>query len=70
VEAVNQSRPDHDPGWPRGWDEHRLQQLRRIAALPFLEKLAWLEEGQALAEAIAAARHRLAGPSQPDPTTR
>lgn len=37
-----------DPAWPRGWDEHSENQARRLAALPFAEKLAWLEEAHRL----------------------
>jgi hypothetical protein len=30
--------------WPRGWEEHELAQLRRLAQLPLSEKLDWLEQ--------------------------
>jgi len=50
--------------WPRGWEEHRLAQLRRMAAWPFAKKLEWLEEAQVLANAILAAR-RAAKHDQP-----
>jgi hypothetical protein len=30
--------------WERGWDGHELAQLRRMASLPFSEKLEWLEQ--------------------------
>ena len=30
--------------WERGWDGHRQAQLRRLARLPLVEKLRWLEE--------------------------
>jgi hypothetical protein len=50
--------PEQDERWPRGWDEHRRCQLRRMAALPISEKLEWLEEAQVLAAVIAAARRR------------
>ena len=36
--------------WESGWEEHRLAQRRRFAALSLIEKLAWLEEAQRLAE--------------------
>ncbi len=39
-----------DPGWEPGWEEHRLAQRRRLAALPLTDKLTWLEEAQRLAE--------------------
>jgi hypothetical protein len=61
---------EQDEEWPRGWDEHRFHQLSRMASLPFSEKLEWLEEAQALAEAIAAARHRHVGRHRPAPTAR
>ena len=44
--------------WERGWDGHRRAQLLRMAALPLSVKLAWLEEAQALAQQLAAARAR------------
>jgi len=40
---------DSQQGWDRGWDEHRLRQLRRMAKLPLAEKLKWLEEAHRLA---------------------
>ena len=39
-----------DDGWDRGWEEHRLRQMRRMAKLPLSEKLRWLEEAQRVAE--------------------
>jgi hypothetical protein len=38
--------------WEVGWDGHRLAQLRRFAARPFVEKLRWLEEAQRLSNQI------------------
>ena len=29
--------------WERGWDGHSLAQQRRLASLPFADKLEWLE---------------------------
>ena len=67
---MNRPSSEPDGGWPRGWDEHRRRQLRRTAALPFAEKLEWLEEAQALAEALTAARNREAGKAAlPKPST-
>jgi len=40
--------------WERGWDDHELQQLRRLAGLSLPEKLAWLEEAHRLVRQIAA----------------
>lgn len=47
--------------WPCGWDEHRIEQLKRMARLPFREKLRWLEEAHRLVLAMGggkAARKR------------
>ena len=41
-----------DQGWDRGWSEHKIRQLVRLARMPFSEKLDWLENAHALAEAI------------------
>ena len=43
-----------DGEWPRGYEEHQLQQLRRLAALPLWIKLEWLEEAQRVAKRLAA----------------
>lgn len=45
-----------DEAWPRGWEEHERFQQKRLAELPFAEKLQWLEDAQELVEAILAAR--------------
>ena len=45
-----------DGQWDRGWGEHKVRQLVRLARLPFAEKLCWLEDAQALVDALAAAR--------------
>lgn len=42
--------------WPAGWDEHRRAQLRRMAALPLSEKIAWLEEAQRVAISLRAGK--------------
>ena len=34
--------------WESGWEEHTLAQRRRLARLPFAEKLQWLEDSQRL----------------------
>jgi len=49
--------------WDRGWDEHRMKQLLRLADLPFPEKLAWLEEAQKLARALSSGGERPSEPS-------
>ena len=38
--------------WERGWEGHESAQLRRLAALPLREKIAWLEKAQALARRL------------------
>jgi hypothetical protein len=38
--------------WENGWDGHEKAQLLRMAALPFEEKLRWLEEAQSLIQAF------------------
>lgn len=47
-----------DDGWDRGWDEHKLRQLRRLAKLSLAQKLEWLEEAQKLADALSRGRDR------------
>ena len=48
----------HEQGWDRGWSEHKVRQLVRLARLPFSEKLDWLESAHRLAEAIRQAESR------------
>jgi hypothetical protein len=49
------NKPDSaDPhSWECGWEDHEIQQLRRLAKLSFPEKLAWLEEAHRLVRQIA-----------------
>jgi hypothetical protein len=42
--------------WEKGWEEHDQLQLRRLAALPFADKLAWLEQAHRLVINIGVAR--------------
>ena len=35
---------DNEHVWEKGWDGHKIAQLRRMARLPFSEKLKWLEK--------------------------
>jgi hypothetical protein len=49
--------------WESGWDGHERAQRRRLAALPFMEKLAWLEESQAMVLEIARARSARGAPT-------
>lgn len=44
--------------WDRGWDEHKLRQMQRLAQMPLAKKLEWLE--QALHVVISLARSRAA----------
>jgi len=32
--------------WEKGWNGHEKAQLKRMAELPFREKIKWLEEAQ------------------------
>ena len=41
-----------EDSWERGWEGHELSQLRRLAALPLREKIAWLEKAQVLARRV------------------
>ena len=47
---MSATNADLERSWDCGWDGHRLAQLRRLARLPFGDKLDWLEEAQQLAE--------------------
>jgi hypothetical protein len=44
--------PERDPRekqmWEAGWEGHAEAQRARIARLPLVEKLRWLEEAQAI----------------------
>jgi len=46
---LTESTKPPDESWPRGFDAHQLEQLRRLAMLPLWAKLEWLEEAQRLA---------------------
>ena len=53
--------------WERGWDGHREAQQRRLARLPFIEKLRWLEEADAFVRQLARAAERAGQPrSKPE----
>jgi len=47
---------DQAEQWDRGWHEHKVRQLVRLARLPFVEKLSWLENAQTLVDALALAK--------------
>ncbi len=44
--------------WETGWQGHTSAQLRRLALLPFSEKLKWLEEAHHLVLRLDAARKK------------
>ena len=56
---------DQAEQWDRGWHEHKVRQLVRLARLPFVEKLSWLESAQTLVDALALAKkQRVIGTSR------
>lgn len=59
--------PRDEQGWEAGWEEHRLAQRRRLAALPLVEKLAWLESAQQLAEFMQKRRIARSDPERDSP---
>jgi hypothetical protein len=42
------SNHNQESGWERGWEGHERAQRRRLARLPFPDKLKWLEEAHDL----------------------
>lgn len=57
----------HDEqGWDQGWRGHDEAQARRLAALPFAEKLAWLEEAHARVLRMRAAAQPVREGAPPD----
>jgi hypothetical protein len=42
--------------WESGWSGHEFEQLKRLARLPFSEKLKWLEEAHRFVRAVEAER--------------
>lgn len=55
-----------DNSWDCGWNEHERAQRRRLAELPFSEKLRWLEEAHELVRHMRPELARVPKPS-PDP---
>ncbi len=56
---MSTTHADLEQSWECDWDGHRVAQLRRLARLPFWEKLDWLEEAQQLAEQLhSTPKHR------------
>jgi hypothetical protein len=47
---------EQETTWPRGWEEHELAQLRRLAQLPLSEKLDWLEQAHRVVLHLSKAR--------------
>lgn len=47
--------PD-DRRWTRGWDDHQQAQLQRLARLSLADKLAWLEQADAIVRHLQRAR--------------
>lgn len=54
IEPDKSSR--EEPAYENGWEDHELQQMLRLARLPFSEKLAWLEEAHRLVQQIEASK--------------
>jgi len=50
-----ESKPDEHV-WEQGYEDHELQQDRRMAKLSLPEKLQWLEEAHDLVRQLEAAR--------------
>jgi putative hemin transport protein len=59
--------PDTDRSWDAGWEEHELQQLRRLARLPLWQKLQWLEEMNRIIRHLRTQRPAAAPPAGPNP---
>ena len=50
--------------WERGWDGHVDAQLLRMASLPLVEKLRWLEEAHDLVRHLSAQARTASGEFQ------
>jgi hypothetical protein len=48
TDSSKSENPSDPHDWERGWDDHELKQLQRLAKLSFAEKLDWLEEAYRL----------------------
>jgi uncharacterized protein YciW len=51
---MNTRADNAEQTWERGWDDHALQQLRRLARLSLAQKIAWLEQAQRVAQHLTA----------------
>lgn len=49
---MSDPKPPADPRWPRGFDEHAMEQRLRLGRLPLADKLDWLEEAHRIILAI------------------
>lgn len=49
---------EEEHGWDRGWEEHKLRQMERMARLPFAKKLQWLEEAHFLVISLNKSREK------------
>jgi hypothetical protein len=49
---------NHTGDWDCGWDGHTRAQRRRLATLPFADKLDWLEEADRLVRHLQEGRKR------------
>lgn len=56
-----------EPVWEPGWEGHDAAQRKRMAALSFIEKLAWLEEAHRAALSLGRARAPLVSDGKPSP---
>ena len=48
-----EEEPQSELRWEQGWEDHQLQQLRRLAKLSLAEKLQWLQEAQRMVQHLA-----------------
>ena len=53
-----ESDPHDERVWEVGWEGHSRAQRRRLARLPFADKLRWLEEAQQVLLHLAMDRKR------------
>lgn len=58
MNAARKTDPIQVQQWEHGWLEHEQMQLKRLAGLPFAEKLAWLEEAHFVVLRLASGNDR------------
>ncbi len=58
--------PDMGPTWAAGWEEHELDQLRRLARLPLWQKLQWLEEMNRIIRHLRSQKRPTSPPPEPE----